>query len=252
MGIDDPITIRMVVCGVSLPGAQGLLGGYPPSINANVVLRDTNINELLKSGAIPSSMEEIESSVMEVLPAKILTQFFPGDVHIGIVSGGSGYGDPLKRNPELVYLDVARNKVTIKTARDIYGVVLKAGGKAVNIQKTEKLREQIIAERKRNIQKPLKKIKRGKEIDLRNLKFLYPISDFMESRSATKSGKRFIYCCSCRRSICPATVNIREYLTRSKPFTIDHFSTVNRLCIEPTACLFEYYCPSCTAYCQRM
>jgi len=245
MGIDDPITLRIVVCGVSLPGAQGLLGGYPPSINSNAVLRDTNINKLFKSGIMPSSIDDIVSSSVEILPAKILTEFFPGDVHIGIVSGGSGYGDPLKRDPELVCLDVARNKVTLETARNIYGVVLKAGGSTVNRQKTKQLRERILAQRKQNCRKPVKKIRMAKEIGQKDLKFLNPVSDFMESRSAAGSGRKIIHCSTCGNSICPATKNIREYLAISKPFTLDAFSSANRVCTEPAAFLFEYYCPSC-------
>jgi N-methylhydantoinase B len=245
IGIKDPITLRMVVCGVSLPGAQGLLGGYPPSINVNAVLHDTNIYKLLKSGKIPSSMEDIESSEMEILPAKSLSNFFPGDVHVGIVSGGSGYGDPLKRDPELVCLDILRNKVTHETSRDIYGVVLMTDGKTVDKKKTIQLRSRIIAKREKNSQKPLKKIGESKEYDLKNQKFQLPVSDFLELRSATKSGKNLIFCTTCGKAICPPTSNIREYLAKSKPIGIGYFSSVNRLCAEPAAFLLEFYCPSC-------
>ena len=40
------------------------------------------------------------------------------------VSGGAGYGDPLKRDPANVREDVIDRKISIESARDSYGVVL--------------------------------------------------------------------------------------------------------------------------------
>ena len=47
-----------------------------------------------------------------------------GDVFRHIMAGGGGYGDPLKRTPELVLKDVIEEKVTIAGAREDYGVVI--------------------------------------------------------------------------------------------------------------------------------
>ena len=44
--------------------------------------------------------------------------------------GGGGYGDPRKRPTELVASDVIRGFVSIESARDDYGVVFDAAGKA--------------------------------------------------------------------------------------------------------------------------
>ena len=41
-------------------------------------------------------------------------------------TGGGGWGDPLEREPELVALDVTQGKVSPTSARDDYGVVLRA------------------------------------------------------------------------------------------------------------------------------
>jgi len=246
VGVDKPINIRMVVCGVTLPGSQGLFGGYPPSINTNVLLRNTNIDRLLKAGTIPSSIEELESSEREILPAKILTQLFPGDVHTGIACGGSGYADPLKREPELVYRDIEQGMITLKTANDIYGVAL--NGKGINRQKTAQLRQKILTERKKNSRQPLKKINKTAEAavaDVKNLKTEYPVSDYMEVRSAAGSKKKYIYCRTCNRPLCPENASLREYLARSRPLPLGNFSNVNRLCPDPSAFLIEYYCPSC-------
>jgi N-methylhydantoinase B len=44
--------------------------------------------------------------------------------------GGGGYGDPKKRPVELVARDVIRGFVSRESARDDYGVVIDADGKA--------------------------------------------------------------------------------------------------------------------------
>jgi N-methylhydantoinase B len=43
-------------------------------------------------------------------------------------TGGGGWGDPLDREPELVALDVMQGKVSVESASDEYGVVLRRTG----------------------------------------------------------------------------------------------------------------------------
>ena len=67
-----------------------------------------------------------------------------GDVFRHIMAGGGGYGDPLKRTPELVLKDVIEEKVTIAGAREDYGVVIikKADEFIIDSIATKKLRTQ--------------------------------------------------------------------------------------------------------------
>ena len=69
-----------------------------------------------------------------------------GDVFRHIMAGGGGYGDPLKRTPELVLKDVIEEKVTIAGAREDYGVVIikKAEEFIIDSIATKKLRTQHI------------------------------------------------------------------------------------------------------------
>ncbi len=50
-------------------------------------------------------------------------KLLPGEFIVGADSGGGGYGDPLKRDPERVRFDVLEKWVSIEQARDVYGVV---------------------------------------------------------------------------------------------------------------------------------
>ena len=77
------------------------------------------------------------------LPSKITLQLQPGSVISYRTPGGGGYGTPLARDPERVLEDVAQGKVTPDRARDIYGVVLDATGKAVDLEATRVRRRRL-------------------------------------------------------------------------------------------------------------
>lgn len=62
--------------------------------------------------------------VEEVLPTMISTTMKGGEVLYHRQPGGGGWGDPLKRAPEAVARDVKNEKVSLHSARDLYGVVL--------------------------------------------------------------------------------------------------------------------------------
>ena len=70
------------------------------------------------------------------LPSKITLHLRPDSVISYRTPGGGGYGPSLERDPERVLQDVIQGKVTPERARDTYGVVLDASGKAVDLQAT--------------------------------------------------------------------------------------------------------------------
>lgn len=68
-----------------------------------------------------------------------------GEKVVSITPGGGGYGDPLEREPEAVLTDVEDLRVTLDTARDIYGVVISDG--AIDTQATSAQRRDLLAAR---------------------------------------------------------------------------------------------------------
>ena len=65
------------------------------------------------------------------------------DVFRHVMAGAGGYGDPFKRDPELVLSDVIDEKVTIEHAASAYGVVIEAGEPpTIAAQATRQLRTQ--------------------------------------------------------------------------------------------------------------
>lgn len=66
-----------------------------------------------------------------------------GDVYRLITSGAGGWGDPLERDPQMVLRDVRDEKVSVKRAREAYGVVINEAAMEVDIAETEKLRRKM-------------------------------------------------------------------------------------------------------------
>jgi len=56
-----------------------------------------------------------------------------GDLLRLITTGGGGWGDPLERDPEHVLLDVLQGKVSLRSAREDYGVVLTGDGDSLTV-----------------------------------------------------------------------------------------------------------------------
>ena len=74
---------------------------------------------------------------------KITMNIKEGDVYRLITSAGGGWGDPLERDVEMVLDDVRNERVSVRRAREAYGVVINGPFMEVNIAETEKLREKM-------------------------------------------------------------------------------------------------------------
>lgn len=76
----------------------------------------------------------------KVLPSKAAeVALQPGDVLSVRTPGSGGYGNPLKRDPELVVRDVVEGKISVEAARKNYKVVVDKERRKVDRQATEKL-----------------------------------------------------------------------------------------------------------------
>jgi 5-oxoprolinase (ATP-hydrolysing) len=63
-----------------------------------------------------------------------------------VVPNSGGYGDPLERDPELVLSDVLDGFTTVELAERDYGVVVVAERRAIDVEATQRLREQVRAD----------------------------------------------------------------------------------------------------------
>jgi N-methylhydantoinase B len=69
------------------------------------------------------------------------------EVWVGFSSGGGGYGDPLEREPERVRDDVRNGFISLKTASEIYGVILDQDTLALDGTATARARGELAARR---------------------------------------------------------------------------------------------------------
>lgn len=138
----EPIMESHFLNGVNHPTVKALYGGYVPSIAVYLVLRRSNIWELLREGTIPSEYTQISCKEIEVLEAKSETELRDADVMVGFSTGGGGYSDPLERSPELVAKDVSNGWCSLDTAEQIYGVVLSEDG-VVDLEATAEQRSRL-------------------------------------------------------------------------------------------------------------
>ncbi len=102
----------------------GLCGGWAGALNWIGVVRD---GEPLESSALPMKAGGVKLE--------------PDDVILYLVAGGSGYGDPLDREPERVLADIESGYVSAAGAREDYGVVLNGDG--LDRRATDELRREL-------------------------------------------------------------------------------------------------------------
>lgn len=82
-----------------------------------------------------------------VVNSKSSTKLQPGGVASVRTPGGGGYGDPLERTPELVLDDVVNEKVSVTKAEAEYGVVVDVESRTVDVEATNRKRDELRKER---------------------------------------------------------------------------------------------------------
>jgi N-methylhydantoinase B len=149
-----PLTDIVFTHGVSQPEARGIYGGYPSTTQGHRILKKTNIFEIFSGNIMPTSLSEIVSEKDEWMAAKSMDQIDGSDLHYSRTSGGGGYGDPIERDPYLVWEDTVNGYCSVQEAERVYGLVLTEDGRAIDLPKTEERRKQMVQQRLERFQSP--------------------------------------------------------------------------------------------------
>lgn len=143
--------------GIGLPGiakmpvTKGLYGGYPSRPVATAYLKNNNFKEVIAQGRFPKGVEDlvqmVKGDLTVVHPNHGAQMLGEGDIVVGFVCGGPGYGDVMERDPELVIQDLREDAISDWTAQNIYHVVYDPETRVLNLAATEEKRRQARADR---------------------------------------------------------------------------------------------------------
>lgn len=221
--------------GTRVPGGRGLGGGLPGAAGSTRAVQGTNLRKLFADGRVPVAEEDLETTTSAPLAGMaVLGQ---DDLLIGVVAGGAGYGDPTRRDPEAVAVDVRRGLVSEEVARSVYGVVVVDG--EVDLPSTEGARQAIRAAR----------LAEGRPVSdaattagtVTGGEVLHPASDAIEAVSV--DGARVLRCVGCHRSLGAYEGDYRQAtVLRELPLT--WITPLNRDCRDDYV-LREFCCLGC-------
>jgi N-methylhydantoinase B len=209
-----------------------MMGGYPGGPN---VYRFTTGSDIRRRFAERRLVDDIDEVAGEKVTLQLRQENFsqgPDDVYAVMWSAAGGFGDPMDRDPALVCEDVENRDVTVKAAREIYGVVLDASG-AVDAEATRRLRAESRAARVKS---------GGRKLDG---SVVFGATENMVVRLGA-DGPHFC-CARCSADLGPTHANykhscIREDnpIERSNPLLGD-----SARYIDAQPVFRQFYCPGC-------
>ena len=152
---ENPVEILAYEFVADKAGAGKFRGGAPyrrdyKLLEAEAVLQVRSDRKVFRpyglyGGNPGASSSNIMNPEREARPldSKLTMTMYAGEVLRHELAGGGGWGDPLERDPESVLRDVRNELVSMNSARDDYGVVIKSDGWGVDYKATQVLRAEI-------------------------------------------------------------------------------------------------------------
>jgi N-methylhydantoinase B len=192
---------------VSLPGCHGLWGGHWGQSGLCHYKSATDIREQFARGIVPATARDMNSRWhLEPVPPKTANiRMLASDVMVQSISAGGGYGDPIKRDPEMVLKDVAMGAVSGDIASRIYGVII--NDKAVDSAATANRRQEIRRERISIGAPPSHPLPAQPTPNGTPLTDLYDVAE--ELKLVAIGADRYIVCKDCGHFICAMSENYK-------------------------------------------
>ena len=240
-----------------MPEGVGLAGGHPAGIGGIRAIFETAgspIMPRLRSGSYPTQPEEIESGEWgsvnhpkEMHGRVPLPEFC---IVADFVPGGSGYGDPLDREPDRVARDVRVGIVSPCVANEVYGVVLRRENYPPDREATAKRRREIRDHRLRE-GKAHAGSTSGLSESIRGLAGWKETLRFHEVLAVMQhKAVQVIGCVRCGHLFCQAKDNYKRFALRRAR---DLLELAHRTVPSGESYIggyYEYYCPGCATLLQ--
>ncbi len=135
---------------------QPLFGGYAPCTIPGISVRKPDIMNKLAEGAENLSLDTQDILENQTIQGEFIAEFQGRSVRsyecgdiitFAFSTGGTGYGDPIERDPQAVLSDIDKGTISPAVARNIYRVVIDAGTELVDAEATDELRSATCADR---------------------------------------------------------------------------------------------------------
>jgi N-methylhydantoinase B len=229
-----------------IPGGWGLFGGYPAGIGGDKYRLDpADLDGQFRKSRYPVDLVTASQwgtvHAPDLPPLKRLN-VPEGSLLVDPVMVGSGYGDPLDRDPQLVLRDLFDQAVSHKFARKIYGVVFDETGRAVDESETTELRERMRARRLERA----RPVSPGVEHRKLNANATHSIMRIHECLDIVQQGEDFsIACRKCNQDFGPVNCNYKNACVCS---SVDKDELTELPPPEGRRSMgryVEYYCPGC-------
>jgi N-methylhydantoinase B len=125
----EATTVQIVSSDPAINTSPGLAGGMPGHPGNFLMGSNPQMQALLRGGVVPANRALLEKrfGALNRLPPKSITTLSQNEVFCVEYSGGGGYGDPLHRDPALVFGDVQQGRASLDHALRSYGVVVRDG-----------------------------------------------------------------------------------------------------------------------------
>ncbi len=233
----DVITQDTLSSGNATPTSPGIMGGYPGSVNVYKFKTGTDIKKRHAAQKMIRDIAEVngEEVTLQLRQENFLQR--PDDVYAVIWAGAAGFGDPFERDPRKVCEDVVDSRsVSVAAAREIYGVVIDAGGQ-LDLDASARLRAGRRDARRRK-DGPVKRLK-GKVIA--------NTTDSLELRR--EAGRVHVCCSRCAADLGSVRENYKDHCVEAE---LD-ISAANpnigdwRRYIDDRPVFRQFFCPGCGA-----
>jgi N-methylhydantoinase B len=115
--------------GAEMPNAIGLAGGLPGAAIRVARVVETDLTErIARHDTLPDQLDDIAGKREILAPKHVRSAMAQGDVWYHSWQAGGGYGDPLTRDPKVVFADLTRGVISDTAAREIYGIAMTTSG----------------------------------------------------------------------------------------------------------------------------
>ena len=238
----DQLVFGTMGLGKKTPGGHGIFGGYPPDLQQNKYVLNSNIAQWFRESKSPTTFEELDLLEGNIIFPPANFHAIPVRQHDIILfrwGAGGGYGDPLDRDPEAVLRDLKMNAISRKTVDGVYGVVLRHNEIAIDLETTQRRRESIRKERLA--------LRKGEPRQIHPTEIKRKIMRFHEYLEMVEkdSGEKVIVCVKCGNQFCSATENYKHFSIYREN---DLAGVAGRFLAsgeKPFVTYQEYICPGC-------